>query len=595
MSIQLPPNSSGTVVDTVTLAAKDREIIVLGGDGAAAEVVGVAATAPASTEYGQVTRPILRQRAETLSTATLGISGVFSQSFQDGAAEGVAWIEASARADVASASAGFIIEQSDDSADANFTVTAVSADVGANTTVSISAAITKRYWRVKYTNGGTGQASFRLTLNTQSIVPANFYTADYATNANDSAPQSMVGIALPGATGPVAGGTSTTPLSIVNRNAAGAEIFTSGDHGVVNVAAINGATPAMNSGVVGAGVQRVTLATDVALPAGTNNIGDVDVLSIAAGDNNIGNVDVVSLPALAAGTNNIGDVDVLSSALPTGASTLVEQQSQTTSLQKLDNIAHSGGDVALVEHVPISGQFDDTGTGTVTENNIAPVRITSGRALHVAQQNAIPAGTNNIGDVDVLTLPALAAGTNNIGDVDVLSMPTGASSAAVQGTVAHDSAAAQNPVRIGLKAKSSLEGVTLVAADDVTDAYGDLDGAQLVRPQCPLGDIISERVSDTAGTSAAFSTFGAPGAGVRNYVTAIVVHNSHATTDGFLDLRDGTAGSVLMTVPLPHTGGAVITLPVPLRQPTANTALAYDVSAAITTVYISLIGFQSKL
>jgi len=45
---------------------------------------------------------------------------------------------------------------------------------------------------------------------------------------------------------------------------------------------------------------------------------------------------------------------------------------------------------------------------------------------------ALPAGTNNIGDVDVLTLPAtvlagmtsLPAGTNNIGDVDVLTLPT---------------------------------------------------------------------------------------------------------------------------------------------------------------------------
>lgn len=35
----------------------------------------------------------------------------------------------------------------------------------------------------------------------------------------------------------------------------------------------------------------------------------------------------------------------------------------------------------------------------------------------------LAAGTNNIGDVDVLTLPALAAGTNNIGDVDVLTLP----------------------------------------------------------------------------------------------------------------------------------------------------------------------------
>ena len=59
------------------------------------------------------------------------------------------------------------------------------------------------------------------------------------------------------------------------------------------------------------------------LPAGTNNIGDVDVLSIAAGDNNIGNVDVVTLPALPAGTNNIGDVDVLSlPALPTGSNNI---------------------------------------------------------------------------------------------------------------------------------------------------------------------------------------------------------------------------------------------------------------------------------
>lgn len=41
-----------------------------------------------------------------------------------------------------------------------------------------------------------------------------------------------------------------------------------------------------------------------ALPAGTNNIGDVDVASIAAGDNNIGNVDLAS--AIPAGTNAIG-------------------------------------------------------------------------------------------------------------------------------------------------------------------------------------------------------------------------------------------------------------------------------------------------
>jgi hypothetical protein len=40
-----------------------------------------------------------------------------------------------------------------------------------------------------------------------------------------------------------------------------------------------------------------------AVPAGNNNIGDVDVASIAAGDNNIGNVDIVTVPADPFGVN----------------------------------------------------------------------------------------------------------------------------------------------------------------------------------------------------------------------------------------------------------------------------------------------------
>lgn len=50
------------------------------------------------------------------------------------------------------------------------------------------------------------------------------------------------------------------------------------------------------------------------IPAGTNNIGDIDVLSIAAGANYIGLASVNIGGSLPAGTNNIGDVDVLSIA-----------------------------------------------------------------------------------------------------------------------------------------------------------------------------------------------------------------------------------------------------------------------------------------
>lgn len=58
-------------------------------------------------------------------------------------------------------------------------------------------------------------------------------------------------------------------------------------------------------------------------------------------------------------------------------------------------------------------------SGTVTVDGSGVTQPVSG----TVSINSIPAGTNNIGDVDVLSLPALPAGTNNIGDVDVLTVP----------------------------------------------------------------------------------------------------------------------------------------------------------------------------
>lgn len=69
-----------------------------------------------------------------------------------------------------------------------------------------------------------------------------------------------------------------------------------GGAGIAATVSISQATPGVTNGVQ----------VNAALPAGNNNIGDVDVASIAAGDNNIGNVDIVTLPALVAGTASIG-------------------------------------------------------------------------------------------------------------------------------------------------------------------------------------------------------------------------------------------------------------------------------------------------
>jgi len=154
-------------------------------------------------------------------------------------------------------------------------------------------------------------------------------------------------------------------------------------HAVTNAGTF--AVQAAQSGTWNVGTVTAVTAISNALPAGTNNIGDVDILSIAAGDNNIGNVDiasiaagdnnignvdVVSLPALAAGTNNIGDVDVLTVPTdPFGAN--ADAASATGSISaKLRFIASTGipitGTVTVGSHA-----VTNAGTFVTQENGAA--------------------------------------------------------------------------------------------------------------------------------------------------------------------------------------------------------------------------------
>jgi hypothetical protein len=132
-----------------------------------------------------------------------------------------------------------------------------------------------------------------------------------------------------------------------------------------------------------------------------------------------------------------------------------------------------------------------------------------------------------------------------------------------------------------------------VASGDRSDFVTDLDGALVVRLTHSSGDILSQRTSNTDGAATALSTFGAT-AGSYNNVTAIVVYNSSATA-GFVDFTDGSGGTVLWTMPLPAGGGSVISSPDVLFRTSANTGLFFDVSAALSTVYISVSGHKSKV
>jgi len=94
------------------------------------------------------------------------------------------------------------------------------------------------------------------------------------------------------------GSTATTHLSEIEGAVEAIEGAVSGSEMQVDVVAISAQSDGTYIGDIKFGES---------LPAGTNNIGDVDVLSIAAGDNNIGNVDIVSLPASTNTIEVVGD------------------------------------------------------------------------------------------------------------------------------------------------------------------------------------------------------------------------------------------------------------------------------------------------
>ena len=124
-------------------------------------------------------------------------------------------------------------------------------------------------------------------------------------------------------------------------------------------------------------------ATSALQTAGNNILTTIDAdTSSLAGAVSGSELQVDVVASLPAGSNNIGDVDVLSSALPTGAATSALQTSSEAILTTIDA---------------------DTSTlaGAV-----------SGTEMQVDVVASLPAGSNNIGDVDVLSVVPGVGATN---------------------------------------------------------------------------------------------------------------------------------------------------------------------------------------
>lgn len=194
----------------------------------------------------------------------------------------------------------------------------------------------------------------------------------------------------------------------------------------------------------------------------------------------------------------------------------------------------------------------------------------------VSIASALPAGDNNIGNVDIVTMPnvTLAAGTNTN---------------EVVGDAAHGAAVAGNPVLQAGEGRSTEP--TAVDDGDVVRPLHTLLGKQINHPHALPG--ASWRYAAAAGgitDTTAVTLVAAAGAGIRNYITSLQVVNSHAAVNTEVVIRDGSGGTVIWRGWARANGSNMyqVIFPVPLRG-SANTLLE---AACVTTGTATLIDAQ---
>lgn len=239
---------------------------------------------------------------------------------------------------------------------------------------------------------------------------------------------------------------------------------------------------------------------------------------------------------------------------------------------------------------PVSGTVTaNAGTGTMAVSNTV-LSVVGGGTEATAQRVTIASDSTGVLSVDdnggSLTVDGTVTANAGTGTFAV-SMATNTP----LGTVAHDSADSGAPIKVGGRAVSAE--ITPVTTGDRSDFITDLAGKQVMMPYANNENFVSGAITTAMTGTTSTSLVAAPAAGLRNYITTIIVSNSHATVGTDVIIQDGSGGTTLMTIPAAAVyGGAVINLPVPLRQPTTATAIFCANVTTGSSTKVSAVGYK---
>lgn len=317
----------------------------------------------------------------------------------------------------------------------------------------------------------------------------------------------------------------------------------------------------------------------------------------------------------------INSSGAVATQLPATAATSAKQDTGNTSLSTI--ATWTGSAISVATHA-----VTQSGTWTVQPGNTAnttawkvdgsavtqPVSLAGTQSVNAAQLAGTTTDTNSgsksagtlrvviatdqpalsnklLVTPDSVALPAnQSVNLSQVGGTTVVNGGV-AGSQAVGGTVATNVAITANPLNLGAQAVSSENSAATTARQ--VQLVADLVGKLIVLPYANPENFVSGVISSAMTGTTSTSLVAAPASGLRNYITSCIASNSHATVGTDILLQDGSGGTTLAVLPAaPAFGGASISFPTPLRQPTTATALyAANVTTGANTK-ISCFGYK---
>lgn len=378
---------------------------------------------------------------------------------------------------------------------------------------------------------------------------------------------------------------------------------------------------------LGGAISGTEVQVDVvgALPAGTNNIGDVDVLTVPAPLSTTGGGTEATALRVTVANDSTGvlSVDDNGGSLTVDGTVTATIAAGATTIAKAEDAAHSSGDVGVMA---LAVRQDTAAALSGTDGDYTPLITDASGRLHIAPLVAGSAAIGklaansgvDIGDVDVTTVVPGTGATNlgkaedaahASGDVGVMALSVRQNTAAATsgtdgdyqplitdtngrlhvvasagtaGDVAHDAADSGNPVKVGAQARTTNP--TAVADSDRVNIIADDIGRQVIVPY-GVRDLVGHQHTQIASSASETTIITAGAGGVFNDLICLILTNQTATAVN-VTIKDATAGTTRMIIALAASGGAVIPFPAPVKQAAAANNWTATLSSAAVTVNI---------